>query len=70
LASTEASKKLEESTKILLDTFNRLSSSANKADLALANFASGNLLGASNASFQEMKKYLGSEVKDANIFDT
>ena len=65
LAATEASERLAEQTQTLLNTFNRLEDSTNKADQALADFASGDLSGASKSEFEDME----SELADSIITD-
>lgn len=56
LAATDATKQLEEQTKTLLNTFNRLETSGDAADKALSDFAGGDM---SNSTMSEFKDIEG-----------
>ena len=61
LAATKAAEKLGAETDRLVQTFNRLEESSNKADQALADFLGGKMQDSTNAEFSKMAKDMGVE---------
>ena len=60
LAELDAAEALTDQTSVLIDTFNRLEGSTDKADHALADFASGAIGDASKGEFEDLKNELAS----------
>lgn len=64
LAATDAAKQLGEQTDVLINTFNKLEASTNKADQALSDFLGGDMEYANKAEFDTMASELGVSAGD------
>ena len=64
LAATDAEKQLGEQTNALINTFNKLEASTNKADQALSDFLGGDMEYANKAEFDAMASKLGVSAGD------
>lgn len=64
LAATDAEKQLGAQTNVLINTFNKLEASTNKADQALSDFLGGDMEYANKAEFDTMASELGVSAGD------